>query len=472
MEPVRYNVNTLQPLLAQMFYALGLLLKSEILGKFLNVGFFLLTAAAVWAFTLRLTRERVSAILAAALLLLSPGWAVQSTYAYVDTAQSFFLFCAFLALWSFTQWSRRGSLCVGAFLLGAAIAVKMLAIPAAALFAAFAALHILASKRAVSWRLSALAGGLFFLLLPSLGWYLRAYLLTGNPVFPYFNEFFTGGEWASGVRDSVGIGRGVRQFFLAPFLVFLNPEPFGGGASQLGPVWLVTAPLWLRSSIAPPDRRKLLAIVFLLYLAWFYLAQNQRFLFSALPFMAVLAGAGLGKLVGERGLPSALLRGMIAVALALQLGLILYYNGKTARYYLFSSKSAYLEAHERSYRISEWIGKNLPSNAALLVAREPELYYLDRRAAREEVWARFRPELARRPEAAHAELRREGFSHYLIRRDGSEPGTEEGRAALLVESKHARASMRLLHREDYAVEGENGSYELYEILTPAAEGRA
>jgi hypothetical protein len=473
MEPIRYNVNALQPLLTQMLYALGLLFHSEILGKFLNFGFFILTAGAVSAFTLRLTGERVSALAAFGLMILSPGWAVQSTYAYADTAQSFFLICAFIALWDFTKEFRAASLIIGSFLLGAAASVKMLAIPAAALFAFFTAWQLLASGRGAFWKLRMMGIGLFFLLLPSLGWYLRAYLVTGNPVFPYFNEFFTGNAWASGVRDSVGIGRGLWQFAAAPFLVFLDPEPFGGGASQLGPVWLLTAPLWLRSSIRPADRNKLLGVAVLLYLMWFFLAQNQRFLFPVLPFLAVLGGASLGRLSRDRGVLPAIMKGLVTLACVLQLGLIFYYNGKTARYYLYPSKLAYLEANERSYRASAWINQHLPQDAYLFVAGEPELYYLDRRTVREEVWARYRPEVPPQAGAILTELQREGFSHYLVRRDEAKKGRpRQSYVDLFLKDTAARGGIQLIHREHFQFDGQRGFYELYAILKPADRASA
>lgn len=449
--PVPYSVNALQPLLVQMLYLHGLMFNSEAFAKLYNLAFALLTA--LLAGNVARTVSSGSKVpAAAAFLCLAPGWMAQTAYAYTDIALSFLLFLSFAALCRYFEERRLSLAACSALFAGFALATKLLAVPVvAALF--FLLLWDSVSRRA-GWR--PLLVFTLVALAPCAGWYLRSWAATGNPIFPYFHHWFTGREWASDIRDQTGIGRGIVSLIKAPFLFFTDPRPFGGGDSQPGLLPLLLAPLFASLPLKKGYGGKLAFLAAFQFFFWFYLVQHFRFLFPLYPVIALASGLALEELGrrSERWLPY---KALIVAAILLQSALILYYNGKLSRYWLFPSREAYLTATERSYASAVWANAHLPKDAYLLLSNEPSQYYFDVRTAREDVVVGLEPELrGKSAKALLPVMKEKGFTHLLVKSSGELPGSALAAAG-------ASGRFKLLHEENFFYGREVCSLRLYEL---------
>jgi hypothetical protein len=449
--PIAYSVNASQPLLVQMLFLFGLMFKSEVFAKLWNVGFLFLTALGAGVLTSHISKIRSSGIFAASLVLLTPGFACQTPYAYVDVALSFFLLLSMIGLCKFLDEENPLYFYGAAFFAGVAAATKILAFCLIVILAPLLACKLLWSKISNSKKIWIFLTGALLFLLPCAGWYLRSWILTGNPVFPYFHSFFTDATWPTDIQDQTGIGRGFLSLLQAPFLIFLNPWLFGGGDSQFGIFFLLFSPLvFFRNDF---QKKQIFLFSFLIggfFIIWFFLVQHLRFLFPAIPILSALFGAVMAsRILGTQKRFSWAAFALIATLL-LQFLLIGYYNGKRCRYLLFESRSSYLLASERSYGIAQWVNENLKKDAKLLVWNEPSLYYFHRPASRAEIRERF--------EGAGIQFSEDrDFSHFIVRSEGKEGSQFKNPWGYLLQKKH-----------ELDFEGPPLShYEVYEILEEA-----
>lgn len=124
---------------------------------------------------------------------------------------------------------------------------------------------------------------------------IRAYILTGNPIFPLFNAQIVPGNTTT-LDDAhllYGTGRGLLDLLTTPISMSIAPMHFYDGMILGAPYLLAFAPLALF------DRARLIsaAPVFLatsiFYIFWFYRMGHQvRFLMSLFPFVAAFAAIG------------------------------------------------------------------------------------------------------------------------------------------------------------------------------------
>jgi len=454
--PIPYSVNAFQPLLIQMLYLQGLLFNSEVFAKLYNLGF-LLGIAGLMASACRIFEPRGRGLAAGLLLLTATGFIAQTPYAYTDIALSFYLFLSFFTMWRYFREPKMPFLIASALFTGIALATKLLAVPFAAALFLLLAWRAIREKGLGGFRLLLLFA--FIALLPCAGWYLRSYLATGNPIFPYFNAWFTGHEWVSDIRDQTGIGRSAAALVRAPFLFFLNPERFGGGDSQVGILALILAPLIVTTRLKKEDRTRLLFLVASQFLFWFTLVQHFRFLFPLVPVLYLLCGLALEDLFVHRDRSWRALKALVIAAILTQTLFIFYYNGKLSRYLAYPSKADYLSATERSYAMQTWINSHLDSSAAVLLENEPSQYYLDRPSARLDILIGLDPRLGTMSgEERLAQIKTRGFTHAMLRE-----ARGSGEASSILQNTLTRSGARLLHEENFIYGGENSHTRLYEL---------
>ena len=128
---------------------------------------------------------------------------------------------------------------------------------------------------------------------------VRDFLITGNPVFPLFNDIFNPGKalFFQGVAGAYGTGRGLLDLLSAPWSMFVLPMHYFDGMVYGAPYLLAFAPLVLL------DRSRIsrwgpgLSILAVYYVGWFYLVGQQvRFFAPAWPLLAAQAAAGVATL--------------------------------------------------------------------------------------------------------------------------------------------------------------------------------
>jgi hypothetical protein len=217
-------------------------------------------------------------------------------------------------------------------------------------------------------------GSIFLLVLGvSFIWYVRSYLILGNPVYPFFYKFFGGHGWyklTGGIGEGLGFGKGIFLLFLAPWNITMFPAKFGGEQLGIGYLMFLT---FITFSVrkSPKIIRMLLVISGIYFLLWFFIDQNLRFLFPVLPFLSILVSFVFHNF--QKG-------GRKVYAIML---MIIFLNFSIAIYhslpvfeFIFQglNKHEFLMKKERSYRGWKFLN-DLDNKDSLVLTTEPRLYY-------------------------------------------------------------------------------------------------
>jgi hypothetical protein len=289
----------------QLLYAAALLFAQEPATHLLHALAGGMTAAGMFAFA-RHHFGQAAALLAVILFLAFAGSLFDAAYA--DLGLAMFVFYAF---YSFTLWQRSGAdgyLLLAAFLLAMAAGTKYQAL---AQLPAFALALVVAARGA--WPGAFLRAGVVLFLFGS-GWYLRSWLISGDPVHPIGAEWF--GYWLWDAQDLAG------QY--ADFDRYRHHLPL-----ELLPA---LGFLFLKER-SDPVARSLAIVAFTGLLAWYLSSRYDRYLLPSYPFLALMSAQvlvaagrrlGAGRLAGyldeiRRGRAGIFLR---ASALVLAVGVL------------------------------------------------------------------------------------------------------------------------------------------------------
>ena len=362
--------------------------------------------------------------IAAVIVATTPILLWESTTAYIDLALALFSFTSFYALLNATQTRGTGSvrwLKVSAALMGLALGTKSTAL----VFWGIGLLGILGWHFVVhrKWAKetlphAALWGGMALLI--GCPWYVKTFLYTGDPVYPFGWKLFHGHYWSDTAASSYaqaqaafGFGKDVVNLLLAPWNVTME-------AGLIGPppqrpyifteyVSFGLSPVYLALGLALPllvKRWERTAVFLLLWglgisATWFFMMQQTRYLVPALPAFALVAAWGL--LQGSKGVKVA---GGTVIALAALWG------GYLAVTQLISPVPP--GALERA---ELWINENAPREAKVALFDEVRGFYLDRAY----VWAQPNHAPGLLPyesyadaDAFLADFKRRGYTYLLL----------------------------------------------------------
>jgi hypothetical protein len=196
----------------------------------------------------------------------------------------------------------------------------------------------------------------------ALPWYIRAWVYTGNPLFPMFHEFFAAigfelERWDAQAQAGwnaamarYGAGRSAVDLVLVPWRATWDGARFAG---SIGPAWLLFLPLvpltWRRFGV---DLRLLMALLAVYYLLWIspYSSFQIRYLVPAVPLAAVVVTAvvrNLAPLFAKAGIPVARRMLLGGVALMLFLNLPVFYP-------LHDARSGWISSTFHSVRPHAW----------------------------------------------------------------------------------------------------------------------
>lgn len=174
------------------------------------------------------------------------------------------------------------------FLAGIAASVKLTGLIIGAAF--FIYILILIFRNIEKHKISAVFVYLLTFASTLVIFYARPYILTGNPLYPYFSWVFGNGAPSIEMSryhhliGSVKYGvHGFFTFFTAPFLLAISPDSFDGG---FGWQLLVIFILCIFSAVIAVKSTNIRLISFILvafafYSFWFFSAQQARFLLPA-----------------------------------------------------------------------------------------------------------------------------------------------------------------------------------------------
>ena len=407
---------TIYPLATEMLYALALAVRGPVACRLVEWLLGLVFAAVVAALA-RPSLGGRRAGWAGLIALLAPAVSNGMTAPLNDVALAAFGNAAILgwARWRDRPSARSAGL-AGA-LLGLALGVKYPALVLGGVlglaFPAFGPGGVPLRRRAAH----ALVFGLAALLVGG-AWYGRAYLATGNPVFPFYRGVF-GGAGIDEVLDPVKRPMAVNPWNVLTALgpMTLDPGRFDSFAHQFGPAFLLFLPplLWMRP---PRSVWQVVAVGYAFLTLCMTQRQSMRFVLIAVGPMAVgvawLASAWVDRAPTSR--PSRGLVALLAGCLAFEAALAVARARQGVRVAAgVESAAGFLARREPTYLVGRWIGANLPAGSRL-IGQDHRGFYLPRPYAMELAHRR-RTGLGTRGESADrivAILRAEGFTHLLL----------------------------------------------------------
>ncbi|MEM8993788.1 MAG: hypothetical protein AAGF23_03235 [Acidobacteriota bacterium] len=304
--PVEMNVYSHWPQGLELLFGAAMALHGFVLAKALHFGCGLLVITTL----VRLCPGR-SGWLAAALFVLNDVVLFEMRVAYIDLAYAFALLVGTAYAAESTPVDddalRRRNFLVGVAA-GLLISLKVTGLVSAAILA----LTLLPS----GWREWAKSGptgamcsaAAFAAPCAVLGapWWIKTWIFTGNPVYPWFWNLFGGPDWSLALHEqfatwqrSIGMGREWDDYLLLPWRVIVEGgQGYGRFDGEISLLWLAGVPLAIIAagrSMAHHRRWRLFGFVALLHaIFWASSSQQMRFLIPVLALIAAPAASVVG----------------------------------------------------------------------------------------------------------------------------------------------------------------------------------
>jgi hypothetical protein len=357
---------------------------------------------AIYGWAREIGVSQLSALVATLLVATVPSIYHDSASGYIDVAWSLSIF---LAAVFFSRWWReaaRTSLVYFGIFLAAALAAKLLTI---FVIAAFALLILLRARSSSSDEASIsparMLGGGFLALLGALALaspaYVRTWMQTGSPLFPYYLNVWSGSAPGWDVERSEllqlmsaqygGLDKSILDYLLLPWNLSIKAQPeiaqnFDG---VLGVAFLLGLPLliWaLWKFEVRVEANICAAIAGVFFLFWLSSSPQMRYLLPALPLLAIALAASIDT-VGSRieGFRKAAALGLAAASAAGVLVTFAWFLQKAPVRVVLGgeSREAFVARSLDYYLYYEWLNGEAGAGANVwLINMRRDTYYLDR----------------------------------------------------------------------------------------------
>jgi hypothetical protein len=291
---VTWSWSSYQPFSVEMLMTDGLLLWDPVQGAFAVFALVLFATAAAAVGGWLVADARIG-LLGAAIFLVQPLVAWEATAALVEGGIAFMVALTSLNLLVWTTRRDRAALVAAGLFAGGAAGMKYIGL--FALLAAGVALLLIVLVRRTRPLASILAFALPAALVAS-PWYLKNWVFTGNPLFPFLFGGASEDVIASieGTVTDFGYGESPLDALLLAIRLLIDSEAFDG-SGWLSPLAILVPPLaLLNRSLRTGVSVALVACLFYVG-CWFFTAQQARFLIPVLPVLSVLASVGLRELL-------------------------------------------------------------------------------------------------------------------------------------------------------------------------------
>lgn len=467
----KYSGNTLFPLLFDLLFTIGVMLKNISICNvlvFLTAIFLIL---AVISFVINVVGNKKYVPYAVLIVLSMPIFLLNSVISYTDVAAAFFVF---LSVYFFIRWTDglniRYLYLTGIFS-GFGIATKHVGLLAVVIISGMFFYECIIRRG----NLKCFSGSilLYFSMVFLCGgwWYIRAFIVSGNPFYPYLYEIFGPKGWHSDIAGQVGMGKGLWQYITGLWNMNIHAAKFGGGADQTGIIGVCFLPsvffAWRKFSTHEKNAIVYLGIfTVLFYTLWFLTIQQFRFFYPAGITLGLICAISLTKTLERKGLFEKLIKTIFILFLCVNFSLIFYYQLKRIAPVFAADKREFLLKNSRTYGIAEWVNKNIPEDAKIFLCDDPAIFYFDPYITRETTF-RYVTEYDKKgmTESGIREmLIREKFYYIILVKRSSPDGK-------MIDSYFANAVSRLIpekgpgfveliHKEMFS-NTEAGTYEYY-----------
>jgi hypothetical protein len=452
------NAFTGYPLLGEMHYLLALFLQNDILAKAMNYTLLCGILLGIGLFARHVLQNQQFPGLSMLIFVSIPSVFAISHTAYNDLFVTFFTLAA---LYSFFRWSEHrlsAWLILCGIFSGSAAACKytaLLATPLGCLGILWIANR---SGNGAKETLHRLALYVVAALIAGSPFYLKNWIVTGNPFYPFFYGIFGGRGWDGDqarlfdfITQSFGMGRSFLDYLLLPWNLSLRAKmdslTFDG---ILGPIFLLILPFLAALRRWETPLQMLLIYALLTFFFWASTAQQIRYLIPIFPLLAIVVGAILTRYQSRKKIFGLLLC-IVAGSLA--------FNGyHIAREFIkidplcvavgLESRDHFLSRTLPTYTMYRFVNQALPPDARIfLIYMKNYTFLCDRHCYADEMFeAHTLQKILREepsPDRVRNRMKAAGFTHLLyderyLLGEPSPLSAEEKQLFLAFQNSHLR----------------------------------
>jgi hypothetical protein len=364
--------------------------------------FFPLLLAAIFGWSRELNVNRRASLIAVLMVAAIPTAYHIASSSYIDLELAFYVT---LAIYTLARWwndEENGWLVLTAIFLGASFSMKLTSV---FVFAAFALIVLLRARKAMNSSgdparivIVGFASLLAAFLIAS-PWYLRTWMATGSPVFPFYMSIWKGEapNWDversnlfQGMNSQYGGENKTAVDILAtPWTVSVRAQPesaeyFDG---VLGAAFLIGVPLlvWALWKLDLPAEIKIgAAVAAIMYLFWLFSSQQLRYLLPIVPVVAIGIVASIEKLRERDGLARSVAEfSLAAAAVSAMLVTVAWFLQKAPVSVVLGgeTRDAYLARNLDYYPYYQYLNTETPADARVwLIDMRRDTYDLERPA--------------------------------------------------------------------------------------------
>ena len=400
------------PMNIDLLYLIPLYFNNDIVPKFIHFAFGIGTGLLVYCYL----KNRLSknwGLLGFLIFFSTPVIIRLSTTAYVDLGMTFFTTASILAFvrWRDDNYIGTKWLVLSAVCMGLAAGSKYNTLIA---WLFLNLMMVFYYSRDTERGLPSLGYGVVFFavtLLVVSPWFIKNYILMGNPIYPLFDQFFrflhhTGekvasiapiaeSRWTSNIfqRREIIFGESFLETLFIPLRIFFQGKDdsvqyFDG---SLNPILIIMLPFaFINRDLNRDKMIFMLFTLFFFFTAYFLTVIRIRYILPVVPFLAILSVIGIKNVIEWTGKKSSAVRraGLIVVSavtvILISLNVLYmkdYFNTIRPVKYILNqeTRDEFLTRHVRSYPAMKYINENLPDNVGIfLMFLGRRGYYLDR----------------------------------------------------------------------------------------------
>ena len=379
------------PMLVDMMYLNGLLLKNAILPNLFSYGLGLTFLLAVYSFCKKFFNKKIAIL--SSLIFYSFPIIIQSTStAHVDIQLALFVFLSIYGLFLYFDSQKSSWLLLSAIFAGLTISSKITGILGVVgilvLLGFYLFLRFLKKKvsfQAVFFKLAIFCLIIFLIFAP---WLLKTYVHTGNPVWPLFNDFFDGKYWDAKHQENYASERVLkRELSLVNYLRLpwdihtLTGSDIGNidADDHVGPFFLAFLPLYFLLRRKNKIINWSFFLLFVYITIWFFISGIFRHILFSVPFIAIISSYVFMELYKNKFL-SKILRILLILTLCFNLLVLIgtHYRGVPVLVGLQNEDEYYSKYTGAIYDASKFINSNLPEDSRILLFRDNRGYFLER----------------------------------------------------------------------------------------------
>lgn len=380
------NLFSNYPLFGEMLHLIGLFFNDDITAKGIHFLMALLVLVSIYEFSKTHISVESPRYIPALIFFTIPSVFMIAHKAYTDLTLTFFMF---LSVWAYANWYRRsetGWLLLSGILTGLAAGTKYAGLYLSFLGCFGICMAARNQRNSVQRAVRSLLIYIIAFLVTGSPFYIKNWILTGNPLYPFFYSIFGGKGWDATLGryydlflHNLGMGRSIIDYILLPwnlsFCAKPNSPQFDG---IIGPIFFLTLSFVFGIRKIPWGVKVGLTFSGLMFLFWAASAQQIRYLIPIFPFLSLTTGYVLYHYQRKRIL-YAILLGIVGMCIGINGFHITqhYLKIRPERYVLgYEDKDAFLSRIIPSYPMIQFINTRLPQNTKIFLIYMKNLGYL------------------------------------------------------------------------------------------------